>query len=295
MSVHPGWSDDEQERRVAMASLVYVTGLPHSGSTLITQLLAAHPSVLGLGEVWRFLSSEHLRRYLADWGHLEDARRCSCGREWEACEFWGTLISLSGLNASSPIESRYRAVLAHAAQVYGDQVVVLDSSKNLFFLQRLRLSGAVDDYSLKVLLAVKDVRGFVASSLRRTGKMSIVEVIRAYNLWTGETRRALAALSRGGDDATLVLYDLLCSNPTSEVRRLLEWLSIDRDVTLSPDHKRSHVVIGNRRFLERNREQIAYDDSWRRIWRIRVVHWLHGPGRKMNDELYAKTADGTKG
>ena len=59
-----------------MTKLVYILAASHSGSTLLTMLLNAHPDVATVGE-------------LAP-GHVEDLAfyRCSCGRLLRECPFW---------------------------------------------------------------------------------------------------------------------------------------------------------------------------------------------------------------
>ena len=59
-----------------MTKLAYILAASHSGSTLLTMLLNAHPDVATVGE-------------LAP-GHVEDLAfyRCSCGRLLRECPFW---------------------------------------------------------------------------------------------------------------------------------------------------------------------------------------------------------------
>ena len=86
---------------------IYIAGLEHSGTTLINHLIAQHPKALGLGEVSSYFDSGHMREYIKKWGGYSDVRLCSCGSDWDDCNFWGDIKELNGLVSDSPIKEKY--------------------------------------------------------------------------------------------------------------------------------------------------------------------------------------------
>ena len=75
-------------------------------------MLAKHPNVVGLGEIyktWRDGAEEF----------------CSCGERTEDCPFWSKLLPHNGAS----IESFYEAVIRRFVEFYGEDMVLLDSSK----------------------------------------------------------------------------------------------------------------------------------------------------------------------
>jgi hypothetical protein len=173
--------------------LIYVAGIEHCGSTLTDFLLSRHPTTVGLGEVASFFSPVHMQWYLREWGELPDAKMCSCGKVWADCEVWGPLAALNGAGSDLPMIEKYSALLQHLASLYGNEIIAIDSSKSLATLTLLadnddHLGLSFDD--LLAVLAIKDVRSFAASMLRKEGAAnSLRGTYSIFKRWLPNSRR----------------------------------------------------------------------------------------------------------
>src|SRR4249919_2753545 len=107
--------------------LVFVAGMEHSGTTLTDYLLSGHPRAVGIGEASTFFSPTHMAEWTRRWP--DDPHECSCGRTWTDCPFWGPLHSLCGLHSDAPLQEKYGRLVEHARQLFGDELLLVDSSK----------------------------------------------------------------------------------------------------------------------------------------------------------------------
>ena len=167
---------------------IYILGLEHSGTTLLDHSLSSSRNVVGLGEVASFFSSHHMNDYMARWGNISEAQKCSCGEPWDNCEFWSKLYELNGLYSEVPLIQKYQRLIEHARQIYGEDVVLIDSSKSLEMLNNLwdcRNELGLSKDNFLVILAVKDVRCFAMSMARKTSSDRAFSLFRAFNLWKG--------------------------------------------------------------------------------------------------------------
>src|SRR5215469_10239405 len=73
--------------------LVFVVGSGHSGSTLLSMMLGAHPEVLALSEI----------SYFDRWIGLNDV--CNCGVPVRSCPLWSKVVArISARRCFSPSE-----------------------------------------------------------------------------------------------------------------------------------------------------------------------------------------------
>jgi len=274
--------------------LLYIVGLEHSGTTLTDKLLGSFPNCVGLGEVASFFSPQHMRLYLQRWQGKDDVRRCSCGKDWAQCEFWCELNGLCGEQSDATIIEKYRALLRRVARLYGDDAVVVDSSKSLSTLQIL--VEAADELGLRksdivVVFAIKDVRSFVASMIRKSGaKSSWLAVVRAFNLWFGSNRQMLRLLRASGLSVVVSLYEALCRDPQGELARHLRRLGVgvaEEHDSAELVRSRSHIAMGNKNFSMRNSDRVRYDDRWFYDDTVLWVYLLHWRARAFNRRIAA--------
>lgn len=270
--------------------LVYIAGLEHSGTTLLGQLLAAHPAALGLGEIASFFSPEHMRRYLERWGHCDDCRRCSCGRDWDECDFWGPIGGLSGARSDAPLVEKYERLIASVRARLPQVRMIVDSSKSAETLAALlghREQIGLRREDIVVVHAVKDVRGFAASVARKAGAgAGLLSDLRTFNWWLGVNRRIREMASAEGGVSTLALYERVCANPREAVRGIFALCGESAPDEVTVAHHRSHIAMGNRNFLERNRDAVSYDSRWFTDDTILLAYLVHRRARRFNKELY---------
>ncbi len=269
---------------------IYIAGIEHSGTTLTEQLLGSHPHVLSLGEINSFFSTSHMRNYMARWGSHDDVSMCSCGEEWSQCAFWAERTHLNGLNSTLPAREKYQLLIEDIDKHFGPDVVVTDSSKSLAGLTALHeasqsLGKVVTD--IGVVFTVKDPRSFAASMKRKTGDSSLLAAYRAMNLWTAGNQEILGYIEEKSMPMVLNLYEHLCLDPLTQINSVFRRLGTSEVDALDISHQKSHIAMGNKDFLMRNRLQIRYDQRWFLDNRILAAYLLNGKARALNRRFYA--------
>jgi hypothetical protein len=269
---------------------IYIAGIEHSGTTLTEQLLSSHPRVLSLGEITSFFSPSHMHNYMARWGGYADVSTCSCGQDWSQCSFWSELMGLSGLNSTLPLQEKYRILIEAIVRRFGSDVIVTDSSKSLQGLTALHeASHATVDApaEISVVFTVKDPRSFAASMKRKTSAKGLFAMYRAMNLWTGSNREIMSNIRTRGLSMVLNLYEHLCMDPLQQINMLLQRFGVDPVQALDVSHRRSHIAMGNKDFLMRNRLQVRYDQRWFLDDSILMAYLLNRKAGQFNRSLYA--------
>ena len=156
---------------------IYIVGLEHSGTTLVNHLIAQHNDAIGLGEVSSFFSPKHMCDYMERWGNCADVRLCSCCKDWDKCDFWGEVIELNGLQSDCLLKDKYRVLISYIQSKYGNQVVIVDSSKDIGTLKVLVQYGqdiGFEVNDLIIVMMVKDVRNFTTSIYRKSGSKPLI-------------------------------------------------------------------------------------------------------------------------
>ena len=272
---------------------LYIAGLEHSGTTLLNQLLGAAPAV-PVGEVFQLFSSEFMAGYRRRWGGFDDAFLCACGDSWRHCPFWGSIPAAIDLENQLSRRERYQLMLERARSMYGDDAIIVDSSKSTQGLEFVRENQAwlgLGGRDLLVVAAFRDVRGFVASQLARapTRGRSPRRVLALMRLWLHENRRLLERLESGAIPYTPSLYEAVCRDEGAGVAERIHAEGFPR-LDPSLDHDDGHIALGNKNFLHRNRHRIRYDDRWFTEDGINLVYQLYAPVRKFNRRLYTLAA-----
>lgn len=269
---------------------VYIAGLGHSGTTLLNQLLTQGPAVVSLGEVASFFSKAHMTMYMRKWGDRPAIQLCSCGVRWSDCPFWGKIEYLSGMNTQAPLAEKYKILMEHVRLSYGEDAVVVDSSKSLATLDEiLEGSGQIglDRSDIFVIHALRDVRGFVrSSSARSANPPSMISLLRSFNLWLGSNREFSKFLEDKRLDHQRMLYETLCMDPQLAIDSILNRLGLNLVGKLDQLQAVSHIVMGNKNFTVRNRDRIKYDNRWFTDDRVNCAYLLHGAARRFNSNLY---------
>ena len=269
---------------------IYIVGLEHSGTTLLNELFARRPQVLGLGEVGNFFSPKHMGAYIDRWGKEPDARLCSCGAAWERCSFWGEIIHLSGEYSDHVLADKYAELFDYTCKRFPQVRVIVDSSKSRYILEMLinnRNRFVLDEDALQILLAIKDIRSFTSSIQRKLHDHTLLRAIRTMNWWHGEISAFLSRFKTSDLTITIVSHEKLCDDPDRVIDGLVRRLGMDGK-KCEPDTSEagSHIVMGNKKFLVRNRNRIRYDMSWFTDDRINFAYLLHGKARRLNHRLY---------
>jgi hypothetical protein len=270
--------------------VLYIGGLEHSGTTLTEQLLSSHPRSLSLGEIASFFSPAHMQAYMRAWGDQDDVRRCSCGSDWEECAFWGQLPHLNGLNSALPLVDKYVELIRFIRRHFGDEVVVTDSSKSVeafdALLSALRVEGQSED-RIGLVLVAKDVRNFTASMKRKSRGKGVLSAYRSMNYWGHANEAWLQKIAaHPAIHHCINLYEHLCADALAQVNGILAMVEEAPLASLDIANTTSHIAMGNKDFLMRNRRQLRYDQRWFTDDAILFAYLLNRSARHLNHRFY---------
>jgi Sulfotransferase family len=254
-----------------MNPYVYIIGLSHSGSTLLSFLLNAHPEVVSVGEVSRLGDLIPGR-----WTEKHD--RCSCRRSFYQCCFWNrTLAGLAarghGLGPGDPfgdrIEEKLPALVAATLDVSGARVFV-DASKLPSQAERLLEIASLD---VRFVNLVRDARGVLYSWRKRLLNATAENLVRQ---WLRQERLRQSVVQRLPEERVYTLqYEELCRAPVQRMSELFAFLEVDPapDVTSGFKSARPNHIIGNPMRLTDD-ETIRLDQEWRAVLSSEVLDLL---------------------
>lgn len=300
--------------------VLYVGGMPRSGSTLTDLVLHQLPGHVGVGELF----------YLWRNGIAHDGL-CACGVGFTQCPFWTEVgrVAFGGWRnvdvervlhlqdrvdrtsriplLLSPYRPRgfaadlaeYTEVLQRlyeaVAAVSGEDVVV-DSSKRPSLAYVLREMPGVD---LSVVHVVRDPRGVAFSFAKHVAlpkgaalgdEMPRSSPRKVSRRWV-TVNAMIAGLCRLGVPVTRVRYEDLVRHPDRELRRVMGLTSrpatrgtFDHLATEGITVPRTHVVAGGRIRLVDGTLPLRLDEQWRRDMPVRsrrLVEVLTAPVRWM--------------
>ncbi len=279
--------------------VLYVGGMPRSGSTLTDLMLHQLPDHVGVGELfylWR--------------NNVAHDGLCGCGRQFSACPFWQRVgeVAYGGWSEIDPdrvarlqhqvdrsvhipmLVSRrrpqrfdaalqeytalLRALYRAVAEVSGCSIVV-DSSKRPSLAYVLR---TMPDVELQVAHVVRDPRGVAYSFGKHVqlpegaalrGEMPRSSTRKVARRWVS-VNVLIGALKSLGVPLVRIRYEDLVADPVRELGRVLAVRGLTPDesafdfvtpagVTL-PE---THVVAGGRIRLARGAMPLRLDEAWR--------------------------------
>ncbi len=288
-------------------NVIFISGQPRSGSTLMAQVIGQHSRVLSAGEIFPFS-----RRFIDHRGS------CGCGEKVPECAFWQQVIKpkkiRKGFRAIARAESHplmrlsrflpflqkirvnripdrlkygaaaLRRLVERAATVAG-RPLVLDSSKTPNIALLYRLAGC----RVKIIHLVRDSRGIVFSWRGREGKKSVtgrynklhtisrLGVLRscmeyyAYQYFSEMTADYLEASLR-------LRYEDFAQRPGKWLSKIFIGFGLPDESNGIIQHKRTtisqvHVLSGNPARFNHNRVRIRLDEKWKRHmdWLDRTV------------------------
>lgn len=282
-------------------TVLYVCGMPRSGSTLLDLMLGQFVGHCDVGELFYLWQSGVERNF-----------RCACGEHFDACPFWGEvgrrayggwsqidvadvralqrrvdatakipLIVNPGMSTAfrrdldryiELLTPLYRAV----AEVSGARVVV-DSTKRPSLAYILARAPQVD---LRLVHVLRDPRGVAYSwsqvvelpeGTSTKGRMNQRSARLTARRWV-TVNAMVAALGRRGVPRVTVRYEDLVRDPRGELGRIAA-LTADVTGVVDPleflrdnefEQAGSHAVAGGRIRMRSGPITLALDEKWRR-------------------------------
>jgi hypothetical protein len=274
-----------------LPNLLLIRGLGHSGSTILDLALGAHPGISGLGEAARILATpadgEELRapaqlRNAAE-GSLRFTRPCSCGVLAAECPVWGPLLGWLPANEGQPLAAKMSWLLSHLEQHRLSKGEPLEWAVDSFQSDLTLLSdhprpSPSRGCEVRVLFLVRDIRSWVHSTCRRSGRSRW----RAIARWIRENQRIEARLKSSGVPFLRLGYEELALAPEASLRLISQWLGVAFSPRmLAPgQHSGSHILSGNRMRHDPERSaRIDYDGAWLTARTMALAPLVPGIGR----------------
>lgn len=279
--------------------VLYVGGMPRSGSTLTDLLLDHLPGHFGVGEMF----------YL--WRNcLIHDDLCACGERFSRCDFWqrvgveafgnwgnvdpDEVMRLQGVVDKSSVipfllATRRPPAFQSSLDAYADVLtklyrgvakvsgasVIVDSSKRPSLAFILRLMTSIE---LRVVHVVRDPRGVAYSFAKHVPLGAGVAVATEMPRSTARkvSRRwvtvnaMVALLARIGVPLVRIRYEDLITSPRSQLERVLALEAIGATPStfdfITPDGvvlRRTHTVASGRIRLSSGAVELRIDDAWR--------------------------------
>lgn len=232
--------------KVKKQKIIYIAGAGHSGSTILDMVLAAGEEVIGLGEVKTILDPHtkdiHYKSY------------CSCGQKASKCSFWEGFQHIPQIENS--IKENYEALLSYFQKKYGQEKVLLDSSKNSYrYLKYLN-----ENYDLKVLLLTRNYRSWIYSR-KKSAKIPMLQGIFQ---WIFLNFKIKFQLKKIGVKPIHIGYEEWALYPEYVLRKITKKLQINfSEKMLHPELSHSHIISGNIARIDSDKKKsITYDARW---------------------------------
>lgn len=244
--------------------IAYITGLSHSGSTLLDLMLGAHSQCFSVGELKHLghYARQEMKKNTGEPHHS----KCTCGaKPLLTCPFWSQVdsvmrqkysIGLSELETSSTSDSEafrqsFQPLYQALFEVSGADVLV-DSSKQP---GRLPLMRQLDGFEVIPIHIYREPKGQIYSQLKKGS--GLFQSVRNYNT---QTREILETLN--GKTYIPVSYEVLAREPVSTVSDIMAGLGLTFEETQMNWSTRIKHNVGGNRMRKKKDNTITPDESW---------------------------------
>jgi hypothetical protein len=262
-----------------MAKVVYILSDVRSGSTLLDQLLGAHPQAASLGEVSHLKAYALQDRSIYNPVHPLD---CSCGKSFADCEFWTAIERALGrpfadLKLMPDLTGRigkllrkYPSTFKRVSRLWRrigrdslglyDAVFesaradfLIDSSKNPF---RFRAIYDLDPSRIIPLVLTRDYRAVVHAKMKRGASLHGGMVG-----WFSRMRQ-IAVMTTDIPGTIHVSYEDLCRDPRAELERIFTSIGLPFSEDCLSRPEVSHHIGGSPSKFDPAKRQIKFDDEY---------------------------------
>lgn len=269
-------------------SLVFITGLGHSGSTLLSILLGSQKGFSSLGEINILIDKSRRNKYLKKF----DKRPCSCGKIPSECDVWGPFKKFL-LKEPNLSYSKIYAKLLEIHQFHSDADIIIDASKNFNHLKKT-VSG-LDELGLSksqfyVIHLTKDVRNYTYSMLRRENSPSFYHTIKHFRNWYKKNKKIELYLKENEIKTLNIGYEELVLSLDVIFKKLNTFLDVNQlydNISIGNDS--GHIIFGNK-MKNKDSLKIKYDFYWLNNGSLNLYYTLLYPFiNKLNKRRLCKT------
>ncbi len=266
-------------QNVFLKKIIYIAGLGHSGSTILDMALGCHPEIAGLGEVYAVFNKKRT-------SELFEKSTCSCGKKGVGCDFWKDLQKISASELKT--EDKYKKLIETFTEKYGENMILLDSSKNSYSYLRFLNK----EYDLRVIYLTRDYRSWIYSRFARTRKPMLFLGLR----WYLENRKLLYVLKKYNLKIMTAGYEELSVYPEFILKRISDFIGVKfSEKMLYPDNTKSHILNGNISRVDKSKRQgFFYDIRWMTSGRLSRLSSFFSVLGKLNKKLVYFNISGTK-
>jgi hypothetical protein len=244
-----------------MRRAIYILSLEHSGSTLLSLAISAHPKVISFGEVEKVINASTAKNEI-----LVNSK-CLCGQSVSNCNFWGPILNEEALAQCVDDTEAYEKILRVFYKQYGEEAFFLDSSKIINNLKALLSTKKIE--TPKIIFLIKDVRSYTVSSMSKYQKHApdsgkIPSRRGTIRHWYLQNRAMLRYLNDNKLDYFLMGYEEFCLHTDMMLNKICDYLGIEFDSSMHDLAAREgHQVFGNRmRKQPQKNNSIMYDNRW---------------------------------
>lgn len=250
--------------------IIYITGVGHSGSTVLDLVLGSAPGTVSAGEL------KALKEYVAQADEMtndkapatdDSGKTAAESPIWQAIyedqysyispnserrriRFFDTVRIVLGLRPRTlqyyNYPMLYQTIAKQATSAYNESVhTVIDSSKNLGPL--VAVTQAMSPQQVYVIHLVRDIRGCVYSAWRRSGKFSALVTVKRW-VWNNICIRAYLHKNYPKKKVFYLSYEKLTQDPGEVLTELNNWVGLHIDVNNYPEivrKKTSYRFAGN--------------------------------------------------
>lgn len=253
-----------------MQKLIAINSLSHSGSTVLSMVLAGHNQLISLGEIFQVL-----REKPEKWLNDPDAL-CSCGEKADKCNIWGpALMKIAATPALSittnkydNINEKYQIVLETFNQVAGNDKTAIDTSKGFRHLKLIAENKNIDS---NIIFLMRDARAYATSQtriarsqnrkgLRKLKQSTFFQLIK----WYFGNKQRISYIADQKIEAHYTSYEDLCFHSKATVNDICQSLNLDyQEQMIRLTDTNHHILFGNPMRLNKQKQMsLSYDSRW---------------------------------
>jgi hypothetical protein len=270
---------------------VFVLGAPFSGSTLLTNLLGAHPSVFSIGELERlpqFKRYEHLVQTEPD---IYQSDCMFCDATEKVCPIWSDAL-LSQIEKEADILNMHNMLAQRATSALGKKIdTVVDSSKTPDWLRAAARSHSGNEIGYEsfgsekvfAIITTKSVFGYAQSILSRGASLPVL----IGQAWCDVSTDALRVCSSLGVPVIVVRLEELHANPALCLSRVARFLGLTEDFergkgSVDPHHPVGGNTNAHLKLLTTSNVKVT-ENSWRSLHEQFSNGYLADPRKWITD------------